>query len=108
MLYKNDQDAYAKDARKGSKALYFGKSREENVCSAVICAKYLWRADAQTQETWVPLIEKAYAKLHGDYASLEGQQETSEHGLDKILTLFYRRIYERSSGRPDRVSRLLS
>lgn len=84
MLYKNDQDAYAKDARKGSKALYFGKSREENVCSAVICAKYLWRADAQTQETWVPLIEKAYAKLHGDYASLEGQQETSEHGLDKL------------------------
>ncbi|KAF8512331.1 hypothetical protein JB92DRAFT_2928993 [Gautieria morchelliformis] len=50
-LYHNDKDLYQKVARKGSKTLYFAKSTQEN-------------------ETWVPLIEKAFAKFHGDYASL--------------------------------------
>lgn len=52
-LYHGDRDHYEKVGRKGSKTLYFARSEHEN-------------------ETWVPLFEKAFAKFHGDYQSLEG------------------------------------
>ena len=37
----------------GSKALFFAQCREEN-------------------ETWLPLLEKAFAKAHGDFSAIEG------------------------------------
>ena len=44
---------YRDTLQRGSRALYFAQCREEN-------------------ETWLPLLEKAFAKAHGDYASIEG------------------------------------
>ncbi|CAG8710970.1 2976_t:CDS:2, partial [Acaulospora colombiana] len=47
--YKHDPELYDSIARQGSKVLYFAKSLNEN-------------------ETWVPLIEKAFAKFYGNYS----------------------------------------
>ncbi len=44
---------YKKNNQTGSSSLYFAKCADEN-------------------ETWLPLLEKAYAKVHGDYASISG------------------------------------
>jgi len=52
-LYHDDKDTYNALLKKSGKGLYFAKS-------------------GRSGETWVPLIEKAYAKLHGDFMSLSG------------------------------------
>ena len=50
-LYHYEKEKYNATARKGSEALYFARPTKEG-------------------ETWIPLVEKAYAKVHGDYASV--------------------------------------
>ncbi|PHH55425.1 Calpain clp-1 [Ceratocystis fimbriata CBS 114723] len=47
------EDKYNQTYHTGSKALFFASNADNN-------------------ETWVPLLEKAYAKAHGDYESLDG------------------------------------
>jgi hypothetical protein len=53
MLKRMTEERYTSTFLKGASALYFSRSRDEN-------------------ETWLPLLEKAYAKAHGDYQSIEG------------------------------------
>jgi len=50
---EDNEVVYRRTYQTGSKALFFAQCRDQN-------------------ETWVPLFEKAYAKAHGDYASLAG------------------------------------
>ncbi|KAJ7718934.1 hypothetical protein B0H16DRAFT_413664 [Mycena metata] len=52
-LYHHDKKFYNSSARKGGKSLYFARSGTED-------------------ETWLPSIERAYAKLHGDYTAIDG------------------------------------
>jgi Calpain family cysteine protease len=48
----NSAEAYRKEFQSNSRALYYAQSTDPN-------------------ETWVPLIEKAFAKAHGDYGVIE-------------------------------------
>ncbi|OKL61226.1 hypothetical protein UA08_03481 [Talaromyces atroroseus] len=50
---KNTEEEYRKVWQTGSRALYFAQCSDEN-------------------ETWLPLLEKAYAKAHGEYSAIEG------------------------------------
>lgn len=53
IYFRRKEEEYEKNFSKGSKALYFGSCADPN-------------------ETWLPLIEKAYAKFHCDYSALSG------------------------------------
>ena len=48
-----DRLKHRKQKQEGSTALYFGACQDEN-------------------ETWLPLMQKAYAKAHGDYHAIDG------------------------------------
>ncbi|KAF9038031.1 hypothetical protein BJ165DRAFT_1353039 [Panaeolus papilionaceus] len=73
-LYLNDKDLYNNTARKHGKTLYFARS-------------------GKSGETWVPLIEKAYAKLHGNFQYLmEGHDsEAVEDLTGGVSTVFQSR-----------------
>jgi hypothetical protein len=47
------REEYRKTFQSGSDALFYGSCADQN-------------------ETWVPLIEKAFAKAHGDYNAIDG------------------------------------
>ncbi|KAI4151733.1 MAG: hypothetical protein LQ340_003329 [Diploschistes diacapsis] len=53
LLRSMDEEKYTNTFLSGADALYFSQCRDEN-------------------ETWLPLLEKAYAKAHGDYQAIEG------------------------------------
>ncbi|KAG8664296.1 uncharacterized protein FPOAC1_014003 [Fusarium poae] len=67
------ESEYKRTYQTGSKALFFAQCRDQN-------------------ETWVPLIEKAYAKAHGDYAALacgwvgEGLEDLSGGVTTQLFT----------------------
>jgi hypothetical protein len=70
-LYHYDKESYNKSARKGGKSLHFAKS-------------------GTAGETWVPLVEKAYAKLHGNYSHLLGGQVCDAiEDLTGLVTFVY-------------------
>lgn len=48
-----DMHKLRENLQKGGEALFFARCNERS-------------------DTWLPLIEKAYAKAHGDYGSIEG------------------------------------
>lgn len=50
---KDTEEEYRKAFQTGSRTLYFAQCADEN-------------------ETWLPLLEKAFAKTHGDYSAIEG------------------------------------
>ena len=75
-LYHRNKDIYNASARKGTKSLYFGKGGTENETWVYVTTVYTRRRDSNFPFP-SPLIEKAYAKLHGDFQAIEGGQ-TSE------------------------------
>lgn len=50
---EDPEEEYRKSCQTGSRALYFAQCNSEN-------------------ETWLPLLEKAYAKAHGDFNAIQG------------------------------------
>ncbi|PUU77477.1 hypothetical protein B9Z19DRAFT_1086267 [Tuber borchii] len=54
------------------KAQFSGKEKEYNQTFAKGSEALLFAKCEDKSETWLPLLEKAYAKAHGDYGAIEG------------------------------------
>ena len=67
-LYHNDLETYNRSARKGT--LCPPRASRLALTDYSGGSTLYFARSGQQGETWVPLLEKAYAKLHGDYASL--------------------------------------
>lgn len=52
--YRHAPKVIKETLTRGNEALFFAKTKKD------------------TEETWLPLMEKAFAKAHGDYSSIEG------------------------------------
>lgn len=74
-LYHDDKRQFNKIARQGGKALTFAKSGVQG-------------------ETWVPLIEKAYAKFYGNYSHIDGgfTREAIEDPTGGVATLIHTKV----------------
>jgi hypothetical protein len=71
MLYTNIPKFEELDRE--SKAVYHeDKQKYESIARRNAGASLLFAKSGSEEETWVPLIEKAYAKFYGNYAHLEG------------------------------------
>ncbi|KAJ2916560.1 hypothetical protein MD484_g3875, partial [Candolleomyces efflorescens] len=71
MLYTNIPKFEELDRE--AKAVYHeDKKKYESIARRNAGASLLFAKSGSEEETWVPLIEKAYAKFYGNYAHLEG------------------------------------
>lgn len=85
LVLKFDEEKLMKMLQKGGEALYFGNCKSE--------------------ETWLPLIEKAYAKAHGDYFAIEvcsERKDVSEGTANDSLGRLRKRGYRGSDWRCSR------
>jgi hypothetical protein len=84
----DSEEKYRRTYQSGSEALFFAACENSN-------------------ETWLPLLEKAYAKAHGDYAAIEGgftgegiedltggvtTELVTSDILDRVSSLMYRNV----------------
>ena len=75
VIYHEDKEHYDIIARKGGSSLLFARAGSQD-------------------ETWVPLIEKAYAKMYGNFAHLDGgfTDEAVEDLTGGVSTVFISKV----------------
>ena len=75
-ILHEDKEKFNETARKGGRILIYARA-------------------GSSDETWVPLIEKAYAKLYGCYAHLEGGW--TSQAIEELTGLVPRRAFPLNS-----------